>query len=125
MHRAHLRPAKGRTAQSGLVNHLPGLQLMRVIGPPGAGKPGGIAEGGPGRAVFRRLAGIALGDLVEHARLKRCRVAFGGVESGRHNHPAFRQNRRPIGQLQISRGNLFDQALPGDNPHADQMIGHI
>ncbi len=104
----HHRAAAGRAAHAGVVDQLPGLQLVAVVGPPGRGKPGRIAEGRAGGAVPHRLAGVAAGQLLVHPRRQRPPASPAGPSS------STSVTTQSVGQRAVA---IAKAQVPGPQPH--------
>ena len=125
MFRAHLRATQGGTAQTGVVNDLPRLQIVAVIRLPRAGKPRRIAERRSCAAVLGGLGFVPFAQLVLHPRVQRLRLAFGGREAGSGDDISVWQSGLAIGKLQIVRPKRDLFACAGDRVCADEIISSI
>ena len=66
--RRHLRSTQGCALHAGVLDQLPGLEVVHVVGAAGRGEPRRIAEGRPRRALLDRLARIPPRQLLLHPR---------------------------------------------------------
>ena len=116
----HLRTTPPCTAHSGVVDNLPGLQIMHVVRLPGRRIPGRVPERAASRAVFCRLSFVALSKLYIHSCMQVFRTGQTALEDRFDDDRAFGQVAGPVRQVQSGGGQRYDLSCAGHHPDFDK-----
>mmetsp|Transcript_29190 Transcript_29190/g.56417 ORF Transcript_29190/g.56417 Transcript_29190/m.56417 type:complete len:222 (-) Transcript_29190:6839-7504(-) len=122
---AHLRAAPACAPHPCLVDHLPRLEVVYVVGLPCGGETRRVAKGRSGAAVLGGLRGVSFGKLVSHPFGELVSIAGRALERDACDHCPFGQFGLAVGKVHIVGRQRDLGAVPQDGLGGDEHIRRV